>query len=96
MKPDIKILYRFEMKVTVRLPIEDEPRKRILVTVITEDHDDALKIGLYLARQRGRIQKHSDPKITDIAVAYYPNLPGQPDCTKEEIEELWQQFELPR
>ena len=96
MKPDIKILYRFEMKATVRLPIEDEPTERLNVVAIAEDFDDALKICLYLAKKRGKIVRYSKPNMTEIAIAYYPNLPDSPDCTKEEIEELWKQFKLPQ
>lgn len=96
MKPDIRILYRFEMNATVKLPIEDEPTERMTVVAIAEDHIDALKLCKYFARKRGKIMRHGKPYLTEIAIAYYPNLPNQPECTKEEIEELWKQFELPR
>lgn len=96
MKPDIKILYRFEMKVTVRLPIGDEPTERMTVVAIAEDFDDALRICLYLAKKRGKIVRLGKLNMTEIAIAYYPNLPGSPGCTKEEIEELWKQFKLPQ
>lgn len=89
MKPDIRILYRFEMKGTVRLPIEDEPTERMHVVAIAEDFDDALKICRYLAKKRGKIVRHGKPNMTEIAIAYYPHLPGCPECTKEEIEELY-------
>jgi len=89
---EVIILYQYWVDVKVRENRDGYPIKTHTFLPVAANPIDAEKIAAFLGRKRGNLKGISIPEAMHIAVAYYPNRKGQPDCTEAEKEAIWEAY----